>query len=60
MSNIPFIILVGKSGSGKSSIAAALASNYGFKEIKTYTTRPPRFEGEDTHTFVDKDFTINR
>ena len=51
----PLIILFGESGSGKSSIAEALCEEYQLKEVKTYTTRQPRFEGENTHIFTTKD-----
>lgn len=52
------ICLIGESGSGKSSVAKKLIENYPeyhFKELKSYTTRQPRFNGEDTHTFISLD-----
>lgn len=39
------IVLLGESGSGKSSIEKYLVENYGYKKIVSYTTRKPR-EGE--------------
>ena len=48
-----YIILVGKSGSGKSEITKYLKEDFGLIEAKTNTTRTPRFEGEDTHTFTN-------
>lgn len=48
--------LVGKSNSGKSTLAADLEKNCGFKRIISYTTRPPR-EGEENgkdYHFVDE------
>jgi len=51
---LPLIILCGKSGSGKSTVAKYLTEKYGLKEIKSYTTREKRYEDEDTHIFVDK------
>ena len=45
------VCLVGKSGSGKSTIAKDLC-RYGVTEVKSYTSREPRFEGEDTHIFI--------
>lgn len=50
----PLIILVGKSGSGKSSVAKFLEEEYQLSEIKTYTTRRKRSIGERGHTFIDK------
>ena len=45
-------LLVGPSGSGKSSVARELAQRYGLKEVWSYTERPPRFDGEPGHIFV--------
>lgn len=51
----PLILLIGTSGSGKTSLANKLQKKYGYVPIKSYTTRPVR-EGDDTdlesHTFV--------
>lgn len=43
---------VGPSGSGKTTLVKALEEKYGYKVAKTCTTRPPRFEGEDSYHFV--------
>lgn len=48
-------LLVGKSGSGKSTIARFMEKEWGYKELKSYTTRQPRYEGEDTHIFISHD-----
>lgn len=51
------ILLVGKSGTGKTTVANALNANYGLSQIDSFTTRPPRFFGEEGHTFVtDEEF----
>ena len=47
------ICLVGESGSGKSTIAELLEEE-GYNYIESYTTRPPRYEGERGHIFVDE------
>lgn len=54
-------ILMGRSGSGKSAIAAKLIDNYGYKKIKGATTRKPR-EGEtsDDYHFMDKETFLKR
>lgn len=55
------VVLIGASGSGKSSIEKILADKYGYEKITSYTTRSPR-NGEtngidynfiDNKTFVD-------
>ena len=53
MDNRTIILLVGKSGSGKSTLAQYMVEHYGWKEVLSYTTRPPRYPDEDTHLFVD-------
>ena len=45
-------LLVGPSGSGKSSVARKITEWYGFKEVWSYTERPPRYAGEPGHIFV--------
>ena len=49
------IAIVGESGSGKTTAAEYLNEKYGFKLIQSRTTRPPRYEGENGHTFVSND-----
>ena len=51
------VVLFGKQGSGKTTIADILVSKHGFKKIVTYTTRPIRngeVDGVDYH-FISKD-----
>lgn len=48
----PLILLVGKSGSGKTTIAEILEKDYHLKSLRSYTTRQPRCDGKDDHTFV--------
>ena len=51
------IVLIGASGSGKSSIEKILADNYGYEKITSYTTRSPR-NGETNG--VDYNFIDNK
>lgn len=53
MRNHIIILLVGKSGVGKSTLARYMVEHYGWKEVLSYTTRPPRYNNEKTHIFVD-------
>lgn len=46
-------LIIGPSGVGKTTAAEGLEERYGYKAIKSYTTRPPRYEGEASHIFVD-------
>ena len=48
------VLLVGASGSGKSTIASELTNRYGLKQVKSYTTRAPRDES-DYHIFVTEE-----
>lgn len=51
------VLLVGKSGTGKSTVEKILVEQYGYKAVKSYTTRKPRYDGEDTHIFAtDEDY----
>lgn len=50
-------LLVGKSGSGKTTLANELEKRYGFKQLKSYTTRKPRYQREAGHIFLtEKEF----
>lgn len=50
-----FTCIIGKSGTGKSSIANELEKRYNLKSVPSYTTREPRFAGENGHTFITLD-----
>lgn len=50
-------LIIGPSGSGKTTIANELEKRYGLKQVQSYTTRPPRYEGERGHIFMsDEEF----
>lgn len=53
--NNPLFLCVGKSASGKSTIANLLEEKYECKQVQSYTTRPPRYDGEVGHIFVSKE-----
>ena len=53
MKNI--ILLVGSSGTGKTTIQRELAKEFGLKALESYTSRAPRYEGEEGHTFVTRE-----
>lgn len=50
----PLFLFVGRSASGKTTIANLLEEKCGYKQVSSYTTRPPRYEGEVGHIFVTK------
>ena len=50
----PLFLFVGRSASGKTTVANLLEEKYGYVQVSSYTTRPPRYEGEVGHTFVTK------
>lgn len=45
-------LLVGASGSGKTTVAEAMHDLYGLTQIESYTTRPRRTKDEIGHIFV--------
>ena len=53
--NKPLFLFVGRSASGKTTIANMLEREYGYSQVQSYTTRPPRYEGEIGHIFVSND-----
>lgn len=48
----PLYLFVGRSSSGKTTIADMLEVKYGLVQTQSYTTRPPRYEGEIGHIFI--------
>lgn len=52
--NKPLFLFVGRSASGKTTVANMLEKD-GYKQIASYTTRPPRYENEKEHTFISED-----
>lgn len=53
--NKPLYLFVGRSASGKTTIADILEQKYGFKQVNSYTTRLPRYDGEVGHVFVTEE-----
>jgi guanylate kinase len=51
--NNTLYLFVGKSASGKTTVANFLEKKHGLKQVNSYTTRPPRHDGEIGHIFVD-------
>jgi len=50
--NKPLYLFVGKSASGKTTIADILEQKYNHKQVQSYTTRKPRYDGEIGHMFI--------
>lgn len=53
--NNPLYLFVGKSASGKTTIADILEKQHGNKQVSSYTTRSPRYDGEIGHVFITED-----
>lgn len=53
--NKPLYLFVGKSSSGKTTIAKLLENKYGYTQVSSYTTRSPRYENEAAHIFVTQE-----
>ena len=51
----PLYLFVGRSASGKTTVANMLEEKYKYKQVSSYTTRKPRFDGENGHIFVSED-----
>ena len=47
--------IVGASGTGKTTLANAIEKDLGLKQVQSYTTRPPRHENEEGHTFISNE-----
>ena len=45
-------LICGKSGSGKTYVTEKLHNEYGYEILKSYTTRKPRHQSDDDHTYV--------
>lgn len=56
--NKPLYLFVGKSASGKTTVANML-ENDGYSQVKSYTTRPKRYEGEEGHIFISDKVPYN-
>ena len=50
--NKPLYLFVGRSASGKTTIANMLEEKYGYKQVFSYCTRKPRYDGEIGHIFI--------
>lgn len=46
---------MGRSGVGKTTLAQALCDREGYKQLSSYTTRPPRAPNEQGHIFIASD-----
>lgn len=53
--NKPLYLFVGRSASGKTTVADILEQTYGFKQVYSYCTRKPRYDGEVGHVFVTEE-----
>lgn len=53
--NKPLYLFVGRSASGKTTVANLLDDKYGYKQVWSYTTRPPRYDNEPGHIFISED-----
>lgn len=51
----PLFCIIGKSASGKTTIANMLEEKYFFNQVQSYTTRPPRYDGEGGHIFLTEE-----
>ena len=55
----PLYLVVGKGGSGKDYLVNRCCDLFNMKQVISYTSRPPRFEGEHTHYFTTKEWFMD-
>ena len=48
----PLFLFVGKSSSGKTTVADILEQKHEYKQVNSYCTRKPRYDGEIGHVFI--------
>ena len=53
--NNPLYLFVGRSASGKTTIANILEEEHGYKQVSSYCTRKPRYDGEIGHIFISEE-----
>lgn len=49
------LLIIGRTATGKDTLREALEKHANMTFVKSYATRPKRFENEDTHIFITKD-----
>ena len=49
------LFIIGRTASGKDTVARILREEKGLKQVKSYTTRDRRYPKEDTHIFISRD-----
>lgn len=47
-------LIVGASGTGKTTLVTELCKRYGYHSVESYTDRPPRYDGERGHIFLSE------
>ena len=53
--NKSLFLFVGRSSSGKTTMANMLEEKCGYKQVQSYTTRKPRYDCEAGHIFVSEE-----